>query len=206
MENLCKFYKTEFDEFIDMVYWETLKDLSDEELKQAVVRIFRERVYPTMPQPGEIRQHAIGKIDQKALLAANSLKKAIEDWGSYYTMVFDDPVIHIIVDKHFGSWKKVCRMATNDLEEFLKFEFVKLYSAFANRMNMDIKLELKGSHDNVNEGKSYHVSGMYTRYIGDKNKCLEWTKAYEQRVLERPVANKILELQTSKTLHLGEII
>ena len=206
MENLCKYYKTDFNEFIDMVYWGVLQDLSTDEFKAAIVKIFQERIYPSMPQPGEIRQHAIGKLDHKAMIAAGNFKKAIESYGSYYTMVFDDPVIHVIVDKHFGSWKKVCQMTTEELTAFLKFDFSKLYAAYANRQNMDIKLELKGSHDNMNEGKSYYVPGIYTRMIGDEKKCVEWTKAYQQKVLENPMSTTIIELQRKATVYLGEAI
>ena len=125
--------------------------------------------------------------------------------GSYKTVIFDDPVIHIILDRHFGGWIKFCEMTIEDMDNFFKFEFEKIYKSYAVQKNIEIKTKMLGKHDAQNEDKNPDELGKYDRYIGNKEKALNWISVYETKMLSmNGLDKKILELSAQKTIKIDD--
>ena len=107
------------------IYYESLKDLSIEEVRNAVIHIMREKLVHVFPVPAEIREAAHGKVEDRAEFAFESLLNNL----SYYESVeFEDGTIGKVVDA-MGGWDKV-----NDWEpserKWNRIEFVKLYKIY----------------------------------------------------------------------------
>jgi len=202
---LMEVYGVSYSEATIEIYYRILKDLDGKEFEKAVHTILSERPFPTFPKPAELLSAIATKNEEKAVLAADNLRKAVSMHGSYKTVIFDDPVIHIVLERHFGGWIKFCEMTIEDMEKFFKFEFEKLYKAYASQKNIEIKTKLIGKHDAQNEDKSPDEVGRYDRYIGDKEKAVKWITAYENKMLSlNGVDKKILELAAEKTIKIGD--
>lgn len=201
MTGLQNLYDKDISGFLMELYYEALKELTDEQFKAGVNKIIKNRVYSKFPQPGEIIQSSIGnRENNKICYAEDNLRKAVKNYGAYYSVIFDDPVIHIMLENHFGSWIKFCRLETEEMESFFKFEFEDLYKAYSSQKRISIKTKMVGVHDARNEGQFDNEVARYDRYIGDKEKALEWVKAYENRVLENNVNRKIIQISEAKAI------
>ena len=189
---LQSLYDKELSEVLMELYYKALEGLTDEQFKNGINKLIKTRVYAKFPQPGEILQSAIGDVENnKICYAADNLRKAVTQYGAHYSVIFEDPIIHIILEKHFGSWIKFCSMAEDEQKKFFKFEFENLYKAYSSQRNSKIKTVMLGKHDAINEGKYLEEVGKYQRYIGDKEKALKWISAYEAKELENKT-NKVL--------------
>lgn len=199
---LQSLYDKELSEFVIGLYYEALKELTEEQFKAGVNKIIKNRVYSKFPQPGEIIQSSIGNMENnKICYAEDNLRKAVKNYGAYYSVIFDDPVIHIMLENHFGSWIKFCRLEAEEMESFFKFEFEDLYKAYSSQKRMSIKTKMAGIHDARNEGQFDKEIARYDRYIGDKEKALEWVKVYENRVLENSANRKIIQISEAKAIN-----
>lgn len=173
-------------------YYLLLQDIEINKYIKGLEELFKDRIYTNIPSPAEIREYCLNKKSEH-IIAADKIRKAIANHGSYATMIFDDPIIHVVIEKHFGDWIKLCEKNQDELENFFKFEFEKLYKAYAGQKHIDITLILKGRHDAKNE-KIEGYEPKYVRFIGEKEKALKWQRAYTLNVLENRANNKILEI------------
>ena len=180
-------------------YRTLLNDIPDELFVQGINAMLRERVFSNLPMPAEIRKFCLGTreddLNIRISQAKNKLVGALESVGTYTTVVFDDPIIHLIV-RDLGGWIKLGKMDREDYEKFLTFEFPKLYKGYAIRKNTDIPVMLKG----ISEDKT-------VKYIGNKEKAEKWVLSYtekmesienknpNQKIMEIDVNNMILEMR-----------
>jgi hypothetical protein len=159
------------------VYFRALSDLSIEQIDVAVINLLNSRtITTTFPVPAEIRA-AIG-VDAKsfALIALNKAERAVELHGSYCAVVFDDPVIHMVI-RTMGGWAKFCCPAVYGDEQDWQWkqkEFISLYETFSKNPRADCPRILVGLGDT-----SYTRDGelilIAPEYIGDKLKAMAWS-------------------------------
>lgn len=176
------------------IYYELCGDIEIEVFIKGLKRLLSERVYSNIPSPAEIREYCLGSKTSKHIIAADKLRKAITKFGGYSTIVFDDPILHVVIEKRFQGWIKFCNQTTDELNNFLNFEFEECYKAYAGQKHNDIKTHLLGRHDAKNEGIEGWKIGMYTRYIGDENKAKQWILQYEEKINKNAINNNIKEL------------
>ena len=176
------------------IYYKLCCDIEINDFMKGLERMFKERVYTNLPSPAEIREYCLGTKTSKHILASDKLRKAITSFGGYSTIVFDDPILHVVIEKRFQSWIKFCNLTTDELNNFLNFEFEECYKAYSAQKHTDIKTVLLGRHDAKNEGAEGWELGMYTRYIGDAEKAKQWVLQYEEKVVKNQVTNNIKEL------------
>ena len=164
-----------------------LKDIDDASFIQGIETLLKERVYTNIPSPAEIRDYCLGTreqdLDLRVSKAIGRIEKALLEVGTYKTVAFDDPIIHLII-RDFGGWSKVGKMDINDFKDKMKWDLPKLYKAYASRKNGEIPIMLKGI-----------AQEEEVVYIGNKEKAQKWIGAYidkHQISYERP--NKIKEL------------
>jgi hypothetical protein len=143
MEMMCVVANREPNDILLSTYYALLKDLGDDQFRHAVANVLRDRKYTTLPLPADIRESALGKLEDEAVIALAKLEKATSTWGAYRSVIFDDPIIHAIVHS-FGGWSTVCRMEVDEWK-FRRIEFLKVYRAFApNLYRLQIPLKLAG--------------------------------------------------------------
>lgn len=83
-----------------------------------------------MPKPADVVRMIGGSKQNRALRAWSKLERAIREVGPYQTVVFDDPVIHAVVED-MGGWLDLCNTPTDKELEFRGNEFSKRYQGYA---------------------------------------------------------------------------
>ncbi|MGL5232951.1 MAG: DUF6475 domain-containing protein [Fusobacteriaceae bacterium] len=155
------------------VYKMLLDDLTEEQYINGITRLLRERVYTNIPAPAEIREYSLNlkENDLEFIIseAKNKLKLGIKKAGTYRNICFDDPIIHCII-KSFGGWSKICSSDLEEFENFLKFEFKKLYKAYIGRKT-EVQLYFKGCGTDEKD----------VVFIGSEQKAKHWQQIYISR-------------------------
>lgn len=95
-----------------------------------------------MPKPADIVRHIDGGKDDRALKAWSRLEKAIRHHGAYESIVFDDPLIHVVAND-MGGWIKLCATPGDEMP-FRAAEFVKRYRGCVNRPTPETAPRLVG--------------------------------------------------------------
>jgi hypothetical protein len=112
------------------VYWNLMKDFSDEEFNGIQQRLISDFI-PTSQVPFPLPAHflaAAGKSgESRAKLAVNAVIKASYEIDSYYTVSFGDPALHETIDR-FGGWPVVCRWTLEDWR-YQEKSFIACYEA-----------------------------------------------------------------------------
>lgn len=166
------------------VYKALLDDIPDDKFIQGIRTMLKERPYANIPSPGDIRKYCLETreedLDIRVAAARNKIKKAMNSIGTYVTVAFDDPIIHLVI-RDFGGWIKLGMTDMEEFENLLKWDLPKLYKAYATRKNADIPLMLEGKADDKT-----------VKYIGNEEKAKRWILSYQQKVerLENKPENK----------------
>ncbi|WP_339010460.1 DUF6475 domain-containing protein [Fusobacterium varium] len=166
------------------VYKALLNDIPDDKFIQGIRTMLKERPYANIPSPGDIRKYCLETreedLDIRVAIARNKIKKAMNSVGTYVTVAFDDPIIHLVI-RDFGGWIKLGMTDMEEFENLLKWDLPRLYKAYATRKNADIPLMLEGKADDKT-----------VKYIGNEEKAKRWILSYQQKVerLENKPENK----------------
>lgn len=170
--SLAEIYDTQLTETRLNLYFAALKDLTLEQVKQAANTIARTSRF--FPKPADFLEAGGGGGEDKALQALLQVEKAIREIGSYRSVVFDDPVIHAVIETFEGGWEGICMMPLEDWK-FARKDFIKTYKALSNIPNLNAPPKLIGRIEHENSMKGYHHKSQETVYIGDKNKAIAWS-------------------------------
>lgn len=137
-------YRQSLNEFTIERYWETLKPFNFADVKQALYCCTTQNPDKGhfMPEATEILRHITDSSEIQALKAWLLVVKVIERVGSYNTVVFDDPILHRIIDD-MGGWRRLCETTLDEMK-FRGHEFKKLYAAYAMHPPAEYPKELKG--------------------------------------------------------------
>ena len=170
------------------IYRTLLEDIPENKFILGINNMLRERVFSNLPMPAEIREYSLGLKDDEMMIKINRAKlllsKGISKAGIYNDVVFEDPIIHLCIDS-LGGWINFCKKSAKEVEDWLKWDFPKLYKSFSTRKQTSLSLVLKG----IGEGDLKEVC-----YIGDKNKCLRWNSVYLEHKSKRdPEEEKLLK-------------
>lgn len=154
-----------------VIYFQALEDLTAEQFRLGFIRIIQDREYTNLPSVAEIRKYALGlkedDISARTELAKQKLKKAIQLYGAYQTIAFDDPGIHAVIDSVENNWEGICKMPLEKYEDFFEFTFTRIYKAYL-RLPYQVNKSFLGIYDKTNEKENLLV-------IGNKQKYLNWT-------------------------------
>ena len=154
------------------VYWEALKDLPFEDFNRAANMLIRTSKF--FPKPVEFRDQVLPDITAQASLAYEKLDKAFSQAGIYKTVVFDDPVIHAVVE-NLGGWIYYCNLPDEELKWYRK-DFEKKYLDFAPliaQRKILAPVKLIGIYERDTQSS---IEAKTPFLIGDGTKILSWTK------------------------------
>jgi len=151
------------------LYFEALKDMSLEDFRKSANTVARTCKF--FPKPVEFREQIIVGVDAQATLALDKVQEAFWSAGVYKSVVFDDPVIHAVID-HLGGWVKYCNTPDHELKWWKK-DFEKKYSHYASVINSlnppKVLFGLYAEDGHATEGVRRPM------LMGDSQKVLEWT-------------------------------
>lgn len=170
------------------IYRTLLEDIPENKFITGINNMLRERVFSNLPMPAEIREYSLGLKEDEMMVRINRAKlllnKGISKAGIYNDVVFEDPVIHLCIDS-IGGWINFCKKSSKEVEDWLKWDFPKLYRSFSTRKQTTLSLVLEGKGDkDLKE----------VCYIGDKEKYLKWSSVYiEHKSKENPKQLELLK-------------
>ena len=170
------------------IYRTLLEDIPENKFITGINNMLRERVFSNLPMPAEIREYSLGLKEDEMMVRINKAKlllnKGISKAGIYNDVVFEDPTIHLCIDS-IGGWINFCKKSSKEVEDWLKWDFPKLYRSFSTRKQTTLSLVLEGKGDkDLKE----------VCYIGDKEKYLKWSSIYiEHKSKENPKQLELLK-------------
>lgn len=170
------------------IYRTLLEDIPESRFITGINNMLRERVFSNLPMPAEIREYSLGLKEDEMMVRINRAKlllnKGISKAGIYNDVVFEDPVIHLCIDS-IGGWINFCKKSSKEVEDWLKWDFPKLYRSFSTRKQTTLSLVLEGKGDkDLKE----------VCYIGDKEKYLKWSSIYiDHKSKENPKQLELLK-------------
>ena len=112
------------------VYWNVFRDWKDERFIRASELVLSVKSISTFPLPAEIIEQD-GTIADETLSMWIISREVAEDVGRTKTVVFDNPVIHSVINA-MGGWATFCSCPERE-RPFKQREFERLYKLFKNR-------------------------------------------------------------------------
>lgn len=125
-------YDKVISELLADLYWQSLQSFEWEDVRQAFERhIHNPDGGQYFPKPADIVRLIEGSGETKALQAWAMVAKAIRQVGIYQSVVFDDAIIHVVLED-MGGWIALCSMGLDEMP-FRANEFQKRYMGFLNK-------------------------------------------------------------------------
>ena len=176
MKACFAYYRTALSEAVLMIYINGLMQYDLAAIKEALGRHVKNPdsgQFP--PKIADLEKMLSGSTSDAALVAWAKLEKAVKSLGAYYTVVFDDPLIHRVVDE-MGGWIVLSQTTVRDWP-FKQNEFVNRYRAYKVRGTLpEYPPKLVGIVDGENRMRGFPPDDSHTRLVGDRDAA--------QRVLE----------------------
>lgn len=107
------------------IYADALGDLDIETLMRAAKIAVKECQF--FPTPAELRKHAVGGLDDRALVAWSALGRAASRVGGYQSVEIDDPCAADALVLVFGSWPEFCQTEDGPELAMKRQEFMAAY-------------------------------------------------------------------------------
>lgn len=136
------------------LFYESVKQFGFDAVKKAFsVHIQNPDNGQWMPKPADIVRIISGTSKDNSHVAWSNVKKSITTVGSYETIVFDDPIIHRVI-QDMGGWINLCASSEDDLP-FRGHEFKSRYTAYKSQGEIpDYPAKLYGIIESDNSSKN----------------------------------------------------
>lgn len=109
-----EFYRRDLTEFSLGVWWQSMQAYELDAVREA---LGRHCMNPDnghfLPMPADVVKMLGGTTKDSALVAWSKVTQAVSRIGSWYTVVFDDPLIHRAIDE-MGGWTWLCRQTEKE--------------------------------------------------------------------------------------------
>lgn len=133
LQQVHAYYRVDLSEWAISVWWDALKTFDLMAIRDA---LGRHAVNPDTgqfcPRVADVVKMMQGTSLDGALLAWAKVERAIGRVGPWQTVVFDDALIHRVIDD-MGGWVPVCSVGGDELP-FKAKEFENRYRGYAHRM------------------------------------------------------------------------
>lgn len=188
LTGLAELFDKKISDALFGIYWQALEDLSLGDFNRAANSLALTAKF--FPKPAEFREQILPAMSAQAAIAYKKLEDAFSSAGVYRTVVFDDPVIHAVVE-NLGGWMHYCNLPEVEVKWYRK-EFEKHYANFApliaaKRLKPPTMLfgVFAFEENTTDESKT-------PRLIGDHQKALAWTtQARKEKELESANSKKL---------------
>ena len=134
------------------IYSKALAQFPIVEIKKAIEKMIITRVFPSFPKPAEIVQEIQGKQEERSAIAWAKVVDTIRRGGNYESVMFDDPVIHEVLD-FMGGWPATGEWLESELKWKQK-EFERMYTIMAVNSRKQLSY-LPGVIEIQNNAKGY---------------------------------------------------
>lgn len=136
------------------------------------------------PKPADVVRLIDGRKDDRAQAAWTKVEQTARRVGQYETVVFDDPIIHCVI-QDMGGWIDLCMTAEDELP-FKAREFEKRYQGYLLRGGVeDHAKKLTGRTDQTNQASGFGEQKQTPTLAGNAEKA---TAVHERGGDKQPVA------------------
>lgn len=119
-------YHQEISDKLIEIYWQALQGFEFRDLQRAYrLHVNNPDSGQYFPKPADIVKIIEGSGETKALHAWAKVEKAISQIGSYQSIIFDDGLIHAVIED-LGGWIKLCNTLSTEMS-YRAHEFQKRY-------------------------------------------------------------------------------
>ncbi|MBB5271350.1 DUF6475 domain-containing protein [Quisquiliibacterium transsilvanicum] len=126
------FYGKDLSEFALSVWWQAMRPFDLAAVRDAMSRhLVNPDTGQFMPKPADIVRMIGGRTVDAAQLAWSKVDAAVRRVGTYASVVFDDPLVHRVVDD-MGGWIPLGRKSEDEWP-FVAREFENRYRGYAMR-------------------------------------------------------------------------
>lgn len=118
-----------------IVWRDCLGDLEFSQLKAGVTASLRDWTFGGFPSIGFVAERcgvpkATVSADQQAVLAWDTVLRAIRSLGGYVSVKWDDPVVPAAIEAVAQSWVALCDTPSDELSRFVRPRFLEAWKAF----------------------------------------------------------------------------
>jgi hypothetical protein len=172
LTNVMAYYGKDATTFLLDIFWQGLLRFEFEDVKRALSLHAQDPdngMYA--PKVADLTRMLEGSKASQGMQAWAKVERAIKSVGRYQTVVFDDPLIHAVIDE-MGGWSLLCVTGVDELP-FRARDFERRYTAYRlQRITPPHPARLVGQHesDNFLLGHDRPVRPML---IGDPDKALK---------------------------------
>lgn len=132
LTDVLGFYGQVTSTFALTVWWEACRNLELAEVQRALSRHAMDPERGMFaPKPADIVRQVQGTPTDRAARAWSITLDAASRVGAYSDVVFDDPIIHVVVED-MGGWPALCRTDGERLS-YLQHRFMEAYRAYTHR-------------------------------------------------------------------------
>lgn len=159
------------------LYFATFQDLSLEDFNRAANLVMKTYPYKgKMPMPVVFTEALNEGSELRAAEAYTKLDEAWKRLGSYRTVIFDDPVIHMALYAWGGdeAWIKLNDLKTDEVVWFRK-DFEKYYQMYAGK-EIRPPQKLMGITEKQNVFDGHQDFNQPPSLVGEEKKALGWSR------------------------------
>lgn len=129
------------------------------------------------PKPADVVKLIDGTSQDQGMQAWSRVDKAVRRVGPYQSVVFDDAVVHRVIDE-MGGWIKLCNTPSEEDYKFQGLEFSRRYRAYviAGGAGSDYPRHLIGMTEAENNTAGFKKKIPPPVLIGTEQGCLEVLK------------------------------
>lgn len=156
LTGFCVLYGKPVSEMLIELYWGALESFEFDAVKKAFqAHLSNPDTGQFMPKPADVMRYVNGSSQTRALQAWSKVAEAIRRVGSYASVVFDDPLIHVAIEE-MGGWISLCQTLLKDLP-FRANEFEKRYAAYVLHPPLHYPKQLIGLEEKENRMNGYAI-------------------------------------------------
>ncbi|PJC87811.1 hypothetical protein CSW98_01405 [Vibrio sp. HA2012] len=188
LSDTLSLYRFELTPSLLEIWWEDLSHFDLEAVRQALSMHRRNPDNGQFaPKPADVVRLLGGTSKDRAIIAWNKVNKAISSVGAYNSVVFDDPLIHAIVND-MGGWSGVC-MGDKEELSFRQKEFENRYRTYLFNPPMSYPKVLAGISEIQNVATGFDVDPPLA--VGNREGCkLVYRGGEEQNQPLKIMSNK----------------
>ena len=153
---IADYYRVEMKPATVKLYWHALSAYSTEEIRGALnAHLHNPDTGQFMPKIADVVKLLQGNTLTQAMRAWQKVQRAIGQVGTYQSVVFDDPLIHSVIDD-MGGWMQI-GLITDDELPFRVREFEKRYQSYRVNPPAEYPRKLAGILEKENSKEGYQV-------------------------------------------------
>lgn len=170
MAALGELYRKPLSNALIELYWSNLKQFDIQAVMNAVnTHIQNPDKGSFMPQPADLIFYLEGSTATQGMRAWAKVNHAIKHIGAYASVVFDDALIHVVINE-MGGWIKLCEMKEEE-GPFRAREFEKRYASYVMNKPKTYPKRLVGIVDASNSPKGFKE--QLPMLVGDSDAALK---------------------------------